>query len=373
MKSLLACSCTNRIRNFFGIMVTFVFFCIFSVTPVYAAEQSTEGDKEDVKLSRHAVEAKQKDEVIEVTISAAGDCTLGIDTRLNHTFETYYNKYGDKYFFKGVKDIFENDDITIVNLEGPLTSSNYRVSKTYNFKGPARYANILVEGSVEVVTLGNNHTLDYGQQGLSDTKKALKKYGVKYCIDNTIAYKTVNGVKVAFLGYLRWSDNGRDAIKNNIKTARKKGADIIIVSFHCGVEGDYYPCKTQKSLYRMAIDEGASLVLGHHPHVLQGIEKYKGRYIVYSLGNFCFGGNSNPSDKDTMIFQQTFTVKNGKLLKTDDVQVIPCSLSSTTRTNDYQPTVLTGDGKKRWIQKMNKLSKGMGVEFDGDGIPKTKP
>lgn len=364
---------TNILRELTCITLVFAVLCTHSLMPVYGAgksDASSKGSEEDATLSKHAVEAKQEDEVIEVTISAAGDCTLGIDTRLNHTFETYYNKYGDKYFFKGVKDIFENDDITIVNLEGPLTTSNNRVTKTYNFKGPAKYANILVEGSVEVVTLGNNHTLDYGQQGLADTKEALKQYGVKYCIDSTIAYKNVNGVKVAFLGYLRWSDNRRDIIKSNIKTAKKNGADIIIVSVHCGIEGDYYPAGMQKSLYHMAIDEGASLVLGHHPHVLQGIEKYKGRYIVYSLGNFCFGGNSNPSDKDTMIFQQTFTIKNGKLLKTDDVQVIPCSLSSTFRTNDYQPTVLKGDSKKRWIKKMNRLCKGMGVQFDNDGLPK---
>lgn len=101
-------------------------------------------------------------------------------------------------------------------------------------------------------------------------------------------------------------------MKNGISRAKKNNAEIIIVSFHWGTERKYYPNSKQKSLGHYAINCGASLVLGHHPHVLQGIEQYKGRYIVYSLGNFCFGGNSNPKDKDTMIFQQTFTLKNGK-------------------------------------------------------------
>ena len=112
---------------------------------------------------------------------------------------------------------------------------------------------------------------------------------------------------------------------------------ITIVIFHWGNEKEEVPDSNQMTLGRLAIDEGADLVCGHHPHVLQGIEEYKGKNIVYSLGNFCFGGNSYPSDMDTMIFQQTFTVdKNG--VKADNVtNVIPCSISSEYDYNNYQP------------------------------------
>jgi len=100
-------------------------------------------------------------------------------------------------------------------------------------------------------------------------------------------------------------------------------------------------------------------VVGHHPHVLQGIEKYNGKYIVYSLANFCFGGNSNPSDKDTMIFQQTFTIQNQEVEKDDNIQIIPCSVSSESGYNNYQPTPAEGEEKDRIQEKIDQLSSGL--------------
>lgn len=220
---------------------------------------------------------------------------------------------------------------------------------------------------MEVANLANNHSRDFGAKGLADTKRTLKKRGIAYCQNSTIAYKTVKGVKVAFLGFNELSGVTKAQIKAGIKKAKKAKAAIIIVSFHWGIERDYYPASVQKKLGRYAISCGASLVLGHHPHVLQGIEEYKGRYIVYSLGNFCFGGNTNPKDKDTMIFQQTFTVKNGKLTKKDDARIIPCSLSGSKSTNTFQPRILKGAEKKALVKKMNRLSRGMGVKVASNG------
>lgn len=308
-----------------------------------------------------------KNETVKITISAAGDCTLGVDSRYNNVFNNYYNQKGNKYFFKNVKQVFGKDDLTIVNFEGTLTDSNARAIKTYTFKGPAKYAKILKKGSVEVVTLANNHTMDFGSSGFADTKKTLKDNDISYCIGNTIAYKQVKGVKIAFIGFNALSGVTEQQVKDTIKKAKQKKAKIIIASFHWGIEKEYYPNTRQKTLGRCAIDSGASLVLGHHPHRLQGIEKYKGRYIVYSLGNFCFGGHTNPDDKDTMIFQQTFYVKNGKLLKKNDAKVIPCSISSVSYTNDFQPTVLKGNSRKRVLNKINKLSKGMNASFKSNG------
>lgn len=308
-----------------------------------------------------------KNETVKITISAAGDCTLGVDSRYNNVFNNYYNQKGNKYFFKNVKQVFGKDDLTIVNFEGTLTDSNARAIKTYTFKGPAKYAKILKKGSVEVVTLANNHTMDFGSSGFADTKKTLKDNDISYCIGSTIAYKQVKGVKIAFIGFNALSGVTEQQVKDTIKKAKQKKAKIIIASFHWGIEKEYYPNTRQKTLGRCAIDSGASLVLGHHPHRLQGIEKYKGRYIVYSLGNFCFGGHTNPDDKDTMIFQQTFYVKNGKLLKKNDAKVIPCSISSVSYTNDFQPTVLKGNSRKRVLNKINKLSKGMNASFKSNG------
>ncbi len=302
-----------------------------------------------------------------VTISAAGDCTLGIDSRYSHNFNKYYARRGDSYFFQKVRPVFSGDDITIVNFEGTLTTSAKRARKTFTFKGPKKYASILKKGSVEVVNLANNHSKDYGSRSLLDTQNTMSKNKIGYCRNTTINYQTANGVKTAFLGFNALERISKKQIKSAIAQARSNKAKIIIVSFHWGVERKYYPNAKQKSLGHYAIDCGASLVLGHHPHVLQGIEQYKNRYIVYSLGNFCFGGNSNPKDKDTMIFQQTFSVKNGKLESGNDARIIPCSLSSHKNTNDFQPRTLFGSEKKRLIKKMNKLSRSLKVSIDSAG------
>lgn len=309
-------------------------------------------------------------EPVTITISAAGDCTLGVDSRYNSAFNQYYKRHGAAYFLKKVKPVFSKDDLTIVNFEGTLTSGGTRANKAFTFRGPDKYVNILKKGSVEVVNLANNHSMDFGTSAFANTKKVLKSNGIPFSYQSTIAYKKVKGVKVAFLGFNQLNGVTKKAVKNGIAKAKKAKAEIIIVSFHWGIERDYYPNSQQKTLGRYAISCGASLVLGHHPHVLQGIEKYKGRYIVYSLGNFCFGGNTNPRDKDTMIFQQTFTVKDGALAKGGRAKVIPCSLSGKSSTNDFQPRVLKGGGKKALIGKINRLSRGMHVKVTSSGAIK---
>ena len=137
--------------------------------------------------------------------------------------------------------------------------------------------------------------------------------------------------------------------------------------FHWGNETETVPDTNQMTLGRLAIDEGADLVCGHHPHVLQGIETYKGKNIVYSLGNFCFGGKSSPSDMDTMIFQQTFTFENGQKVEDRNARIIPCMVSSVSTRNDFKPTPAAGEDKKRILQRMNEYSRDFGVEFDENG------
>lgn len=168
----------------------------------------------------------------------------------------------------------------------------------------------------------------------------------------------VKGIKVGLVGIYELNDGlGRQQqVIDTIQTVKDQGAQVVIVSFHWGTEKSNIPDDTQKALAHLAIDQGADLVVGHHPHVLQGIEKYQGKNIVYSLGNFCFGGNKNPSDKDTMIFQQTFTVENGELTEDDVTNIIPCSLSSESGYNNYQPMVLEGSEKERVLQKIEEFS-----------------
>lgn len=116
------------------------------------------------------------------------------------------------------------------------------------------------------------------------------------------------------------------------------------------------PTQTQQELARYTIDNGADLILGHHPHVVQGIEEYKGKFIVYSLGNFMFGGNRNPSDKDTFVFQQTFHLKGEELTDKKEIQVIPFSISSVASRNNYQPAPLQGAEASRVKNRIINLS-----------------
>ncbi len=300
-----------------------------------------------------------------VTIDFAGDCALGKLQLYGYdgTVNAYYDNRGADYFMDGVKSVFESDDLTLVNLECVLTNETKRVVKTFNIKGSPKYTSILTKGSIEAVTLGNNHSADYGTKSLSDTKKALKKDGVKYAINDKVGmYKTESGIKIGFvsvslLGKMKSSE---DYIFNGIKKLKKKGADLILVLPHWGIERQYYPEAYQQKIAHKAIKNGADAVIGCHPHVLQSMEVYKGKMICYSLGNFCFGANKNPSDKDSMIYRQTFRFVNGKLDESKDAfdaVFYACSLSSHSGYNDYRPRLLKGSEKKRVINKMNKLSK----------------
>ena len=293
---------------------------------------------------------------VSLSVSVVGDCTLGTDENFDYdtSLNAYYENYGADYFFSNVKSIFSADDLTIANFEGTLTDSEDREDKEYAFKAPAEYAGILTSGSVEAVNTANNHSHDYGNQGYEDTISALDSAGIlNFGYDKTLVTE-VKGIKVGLVGIYELKDHleRKEQLKQNIAKVKAEGAQITIVIFHWGNEKEEVPDSNQTTLAHLAIDEGADLVCGHHPHVLQGIEEYKGKNIVYSLGNFCFGGNQYPSDMDTMIFQQTFTVdQNG--VKADNVtNIIPCSVSSDSDYNNYQPTPAEGDEAARILNKI---------------------
>ena len=308
-----------------------------------------------------------------VTITALGDCTLGTDENFNTStnFDAFDAVNGHSYFFQNVRDILENDDATFANLEGTLTTETARESKEYAFKGDPSYTEILTDGSIEVVTLANNHSSDYGAQSLTDTQMYLTEAGIDYCTGDTIAMQELNGVRTAFIGIYVLADGmeREEQVRQTIAQAQEQGAQLIVVAFHWGSEKATAPDETQQSLAHIAVDCGADLVVGHHPHVLQGIEKYNGKYIVYSLGNFCFGGNSTPSDTDTIIFRQTFTIEEGDVGLDDQVEIIPCSISSASGYNNYQPTPAAGSEADRIMAKLNEYCTAFGTSFEAsDGL-----
>lgn len=312
--------------------------------------------KEDSQSNSSALPAQP----VSLTVSVIGDCTLGTDEYFDYdtSLNAYYDSYGAEYFFSHVNNIFSADDLTIANFEGTLTTSQQREEKQFAFKAPPEYASILTAGSVEAVTTANNHSHDYGEQSFSDTLSALDQNGITHFGYEETAVVDIKGIKVGLVGIYELHDHleRTEQLKQNIAKVKEEGAVITIVIFHWGNEKEEVPDSNQTTLGRLAIDLGADLVCGHHPHVLQGIEEYKGKNIVYSLGNFCFGGNSYPSDMDTMIFQQTFTVdQNG--VKADNVtNIIPCSISSDYGYNNYQPTPVQGEEAQRILQKIQERS-----------------
>lgn len=347
-----------------GILLVLLLVIIFSARACSsrkaaeaAALQKAQAEAEAKKAPAEAAAAK---EPVSLTISVVGDCTLGTDETFDYDtgFTAYYDNNGKDYFFKNVKSIFEADDLTIANFEGTLTDSDTREDKTFAFKAPAEYAQILNSGSVEAVNTANNHSHDYGDQSYTDTMTALDNAGITHFGYDDTAVMDIKGIKVGLVGIYELNDHlGREQqLKDNIAKVKKDGAELVIVIFHWGNETETVPDTNQMTLGRLAIDEGADLVCGHHPHVLQGIETYKGKNIVYSLGNFCFGGNSSPSDMDTMIFQQTFTITSEGVQEDNVTNIIPCSISSADGYNNYQPTPATGDEATRIKAKIQERS-----------------
>lgn len=298
-----------------------------------------------------------------ITISAAGDCTLGTDEGFNYkrSFKGKYDAVQDPaYFFQNVQPVFAQDDLTIVNMEGTLTEETTREPKQFAFKGDAEYAKIFTAGAVETANLANNHSFDYGKKSYEDTITALEAEGISSFGYERTAVMDIKGVKVGLAGVYELAEHidCKQDLLDNIASLKEQGAQIIIVSFHWGQEKENVPSDVQVELAHAAVDNGADLVLGHHPHVLQGIEEYKGKNIVYSLGNFCFGGNSAPSDMDTMIFQQTFTVKDGKLQEDNVTNILPCKISSAYEEgyNNYQPILAEGEQKEKIFERLSEYS-----------------
>ncbi len=314
--------------------------------------------------------------VTEILISAAGDCTLAKHHKAwyEDTYDWYFKKYGAEYFLEKVKPVFEADDFTLVNLECVLsTTDTIMPNKTWNMKGDPSHVNVLTSSSVEGVSLANNHIMDYLEQGAEDTIHTVKEAGLSYAISSAWGYNIgiyeVKGIKIGFVSVsqLEGTKLAYNYLEEGMEELKAMGAQIKLAAIHWGIEGTNYINDTQKDMGRWCIDNGYDLVLGSHPHVLQGIEEYNGKYIVYSLGNFSFGGNRNPGQKETMIFQNKFTLVDGVLQPEMEASIVPCRISSITEYNNYQPVVLEGEEAATLFAHMNTYSAGMGITIDEEG------
>lgn len=343
-----------------------VMFAECSVTGLVHAEAAKEKSK---KTEPQKIAAAVPIENIQrkltrksVKISAVGDCTIGWDDRFNwgNRFDSYLESNGGDYgyYLAKVRDVFREDDFTIANLETTFTSYNVKMEKTFNFSAPESYKNVLVLGCVDAVSMGNNHTYDYGEKGYLDTMAALDSVGIPYFGYDRYLVKDVCGVKIGLFSLLDYGCQYYSEIDKALAYLKEQRCDLIIACMHWGVEHTYEQTWAQVAMAHYLVDNGADLVLGSHPHEIQGIEKYKGKFILYSLGNFCFGGNTDPDDKDTMIFQQTFTFVNNELQQDDNIKIIPASVSGVSYCNNYQPVILEGEEKDRVLRKILRFSSG---------------
>ena len=295
------------------------------------------------------------------TITVAGDTTLGSTDDLrkrDDCFENVAAEKGYSWFFSSLQDVFATDDMTLVNFEGTLTEATEKKEKKFNFKGPAEYAEILTSGSVEAANLANNHILDYGKQGKEDTFKNLADYGVVVSGGGELGIFEKNGVKVGMTGHCFPYKNSKKDISQEVKALREAGCQIVIASFHWGSEYRDDFTGEQRAIGRAALKAGADIVVGHHPHVVQGIEAYDDSYILYSLGNLVFGGNVDPSDRDSYVARLTFTVYEDHADK-PELTLVPIRLTELEDGTDYRPVLAQGEDAERIVYRILKHSSKM--------------
>ena len=306
-----------------------------------------EGEAGEDALALTEVTETEADGTRLITATFAGDFTIGGDSRKsNNIFENELEKQdGDINFcLRNVRDILMEDDLTLINFEGTLTNSTYIPSNKrenqFLFSAPPEYVSILADNGVEAVALENNHVMDHGEEVYLETQQTLTDAGIVWSNEEHIGEMTVKGVRIAMLSYQTF--DRYDTLFTQVPLEVAQAAadyDLVIVSFHWGAEKDYAPNSNQQKMGKMAIDAGADLVVGHHSHRINPIEEYKGKYIVYSLGNFCFAGNNKPDDMSSFLFQIRWRVTDTEITQ-EDWRIIPIRISSRTDYNDFIPTVL---------------------------------
>ena len=300
-------------------------------------------------------------------ISAIGDCTIASHQKIGaNAPEAYGGRMGDDYSypFHNTADIFKNDELTLANLECTLCDDYLYSEQYFYFRAPTAYANILVEGGVDFVTTANNHTNDFGQIGIDSTCATLDEYQIPYGVEGQAQIITTpNGLKVGiycdYNGYYPKTEKCVEAIQQ----LKNDGAEYIVCMFHWGqTEGNYHPHDDQIALAHACVDAGANLIYGSHSHCLQPYEEYNGGLILYSMGNWTFGGSTSPRDMDTAIFQVSVKRDLDGTISNDKFGVIPCCVSSLpvlegyvdTAYNDYCPTPWQ-EGSEGYLRALSKI------------------
>ena len=311
-----------------------------------------------------------------ITITCTGDTPLGSNKRVQTkyyeaSYQYYIEQNGYAWPFAGIRHLTENDDITLVNLEGVLHMPEELSTSRFAFNGPADYAKILSEGSVEIVNLANNHIGDYLQEGYDATTAALDAEGIKYCGDTDHGRELYwfdfdNDVRIGFIGLLP-SYRGKNPAKveQDFQKLKDAGCDVIVASIHCGVEGQATHSQMTDTYRKLATALGAHIVVGTHPHVPQGLWVEKGVTTFHSLGNFSFGGNTGVDEYlycDTGLVVQIHLHFEDGVYTGHHVTLWPVRITGEDlgtgmdggRANNYQPVLLTGEEAQAIMKKIQK-------------------
>lgn len=296
------------------------------------------------------------------TLSFVGDNTIA-NSNLNSHFDSIVK--GDmSYCYKNVRHFFENDEFTFGNLECVLSDSSLGSSSMFHFKAPTKNAEMLRNAGFEYMTLANNHMTDYGSKGVKDTKDTLSAIGIGHAADGEYnLFETKSGLRLGLYCGSQSYMMSAERAASIVSELKASGAELIIFALHWGNEGVYRASGTQKSLAHMYIDAGVDIVYGSHPHVLEPVEEYNGGLIMYSMGNFCFGGNSGPRDMDSAIVQVDVKRASDGSLHICNYRLIPCRISSIASSNDYCPTPYTS-GTAEYERTLSKLT----GEYSGPDI-----
>lgn len=293
------------------------------------------------------VKAEPEPENTHIKITIGGDFMLASyrDETTFNNFNGYVNTHEPTYFLENVRSIFEADDFTIANLENvltdrPLKETNKNYSPAYWYKSKTSNTDILTSSSVEIVNISNNHTMDYGQGGKDDTIAALDNAGLMWGDTGKTLYFEKDGFKIALICSGLWSTWQVDTIIPRIYEAAEQ-SDFQIVYYHGGTERIHAPEKWKVDASHKLVDNGADLVIGNHPHVLQPRETYNGVDIIYSMGNFCYGG-SKKCENRTILYSLDLEVSPDHRLINKTAEIIPCYVY----TEDYKPGVITDEAEK---------------------------
>ncbi|HHV28087.1 CapA family protein [Acetivibrio mesophilus] len=282
---------------------------------------------------------------------------------------------GYEYPYDNIKRILKDSDITIGNLECAISSRGTPALKKESllFRAAPENAAALKEAGFDVLNLANNHTMDFGREGLMDTVDFINSAGIKTFgagknreTAGKPLYIKVKGTVVGFLGFSAFPSEGYffledqpdvaqvdiESLGEEVKTA-KENCDVLIVSFHWGKEFDFYPVESQKSAAHIALDNGADIIIGHHPHVLQGVEIYNGKPIFYSLGNFVFDRQIPRGTDETVMLK--VEIEKSKIGK---IELVPLKII------DCQPTEAGFDDGVKILERLKLFSEGMGSDID---------